>query len=437
MTRPIVAIVGRPNVGKSTLFNRLVGERRAIVDEVPGTTRDRLYGVTEWNGRPFTVVDTGGLTFEEAGEVEQRIVEQAQEAIARADLIVFMVDATAGPLAVEYDIADLLRQTNKPVLLAANKADNRQRSLEAVEFYQLGMGEPIPISTIHGTGTGDLLDRVVAEFPPGESEEEEAAMRLAVVGRPNVGKSSLLNALAGEDRTMVSEVPGTTRDVVDTLIDYKGTPVLLVDTAGIRRRGRVEQGVEKYSVLRAIHAVERSDVAALLLDASVGVTAQDSHVAGYVLEAAKGLVVVANKWDLVKKGSSTMQEYEREIRQALNFVHFAPVVFTSALTGQRVERVVDLALEIAAERDKRIPTAPLNAAMQEAYVKHPPPTARGKSLRLLYVTQAGVRPPTFVFFVNDPKMVHFSYSRYLENDIRARFGFQGTPIRLVFRARAE
>ncbi len=437
MPNPIVAIVGRPNVGKSTLFNRLVGERRAIVDDIPGTTRDRLYGTSEWNGRPFTLVDTGGLEFGPADEVSQGIISQAEEAIESADVILFLVDAREGPTAVDYDVADLLRRTDKPVLLVANKADNPERTFDVVEFYQLGMGEPIPVSSIHGYGTGDLLDEVVKGFPLGEEVEEEAGVRLAIVGRPNVGKSSLVNSLAGETRVMVSQIPGTTRDAVDTLIEYSGTQVLLVDTAGIRRRGRVEQGIEKYSVLRAIQAVERCDVAALVIDAVEGLTAQDTHVAGYILDAAKGMMVVVNKWDLLKKGPTTMVEYTRQLRQELRFLDYVPFLFTSALTGQRVTKILDTAMTIAKEREKRVPTPVLNDAMQEAFIKHSPPSGRGKTLKLLYVTQGGVNPPTFIFFVNDPRLVHFSYLRFLENEIRARFGFEGTPIRTIFKARSE
>ncbi len=438
MAKPIVAIVGRPNVGKSTLFNKLVGERRAIVDEAPGTTRDRIYGTVEWNGIPFTLVDTGGLEFEEIDEVGQGILSQAEEAIDRADVILFVVDAREGPSAVDYDVADLLRRTDKPVILVANKADNPERTFGAVEFYQLGMGEPITVSAIHGYGTGDLLDEVVRDFSKGAEEVEEAAdVRLAIVGRPNVGKSSLVNALAGETRVMVSQIPGTTRDAIDTLIRYKDKSILLVDTAGIRRRGRIERGIEKYSVLRAVSAVERSDVAALVIDAEEGVTAQDAHVASYVLDAAKGMMLVANKWDLVTKGPTTTTEYTRRIRLAFRFMDYVPLLFTSALTKQRVTKILDMALTIAEERKKRIPTSTINSAMQEAFVHHPPPAARGKPLKLLYVTQAGVEPPTFVFFVNDPKIVHFSYMRYLENEIRARFGFEGTPIRLIYKPRGE
>ncbi|MHB0868522.1 MAG: ribosome biogenesis GTPase Der [Chloroflexota bacterium] len=439
MAKPIVAIVGRPNVGKSTLFNKLVGERRAIVDEIPGTTRDRIYGTVEWNGIPFTLIDTGGLEFGDLGEVNEGIMGQAEEAIERADVILFVVDAMEGPSAVDYDVADLLRRTDRPVILVANKADNPQRTMNAVEFYQLGMGEPIAVSSIHGYGTGDLLDEVVRGFSKetAEAVEEVADVRLAIVGRPNVGKSSLVNALAGESRVMVSSVPGTTRDAIDTLIQYKEKSILLVDTAGIRRRGRIERGIEKYSVIRAVQAVERSDVAALVIDAEEGVTAQDAHVASYVLDAAKGMMLVANKWDLVKKGPTTTAEYTRTIRQAFRFMDYVPLVFTSALTKQRVTRILDMAVTIAEERKKRIPTSILNGAIQEAFVNHPPPSARGRALKLLYVTQAGVEPPTFVLFVNEPKLAHFSYVRYLENEIRARWGFEGTPIRIVLKPRSE
>lgn len=438
MPKPIVAIVGRPNVGKSTLFNRLVGERRAIVDETPGTTRDRIYGTVEWGGRTFTLVDTGGLELGPADEINQGIINQAEEAIERADVILFVVDAREGPTAVDFDVADLLRRTDKPVILVANKADNPERTLAAVDFYQLGMGEPMAVSSIHGYGTGDLLDEVVRGFArDGEEAEEDADLRLAIVGRPNVGKSSLVNALAGETRVMVSQVPGTTRDAIDTLIEYGGASILLVDTAGIRRRGRIERGIEKYSVLRAIQAVERCDVAALVIDAAEGLTAQDAHVAGYVLDAAKGMILVVNKWDLVKKGPITTIEYTKRIRRELRFMDHVPLLFTSAVTGQRVTKILDVAMAIAKEREKRVPTSVINDAMQEAFLKHPPPSARGKTLKLLYVTQAGIKPPTFIFFVNDPRLVHFSYMRFLENEIRARFGFEGTPIRTIFKPRSE
>jgi GTPase len=439
MARPIAAIIGRPNVGKSTLFNRLIGERRAIVHETPGTTRDRLYGIVEWNGRAFVLVDTGGIAFDEGGEINEGIVAQAMEAIDVADVILFVVDSIHGPTAVDFDVAELLRRTDKRVILVANKADNMERTMGAVDFYQLGMGEPVAVSGVHGHGVGDLLDQVVEDFERSgeEADDDEYDARVAIVGRPNVGKSSLLNALAGEPRSMVSEIPGTTRDALDTVVEYQGKSILLVDTAGIRRRGQIERGIEKYSVLRAVQALERSDVAILVIDADQGIAAQDTHVAGYVLEAGKGMVIAANKWDLVEKGPTVTADYTREIKRALQFADYAPVLFISALTGQRVTRVLDMALDIAREREKRIPTPVINAAMQEAYAGHPPPSARGKSLKLLYVTQAGIRPPTFVFFVNDPRLAHFSYTRYLENQIRARFGFDGTPIRLFFKARGE
>jgi GTPase len=385
------------------------------------------------------LVDTGGIAFEEDGEINRGIVGQAMEAIDLADVILFVVDSIAGPTAVDFDVADLLRRTDKPVILVASKADNPERTMGAVDFYQLGIGEPIAVSGIHGHGLGDLLDEVVEGFDRSgvEEGEDEFAARVAIVGRPNVGKSSLLNALAGETRSMVSQIPGTTRDALDTTIEYKGKSILLVDTAGMRRRGQIEPGIEKFSVLRAVQALERCDVAVLIIDAAQGIAAQDAHVAGYVLEAGKGMVIAANKWDLVEKGPTVTVEYTREIKRALKFADYAPVVFISALTGQRVTKVIDMALDIAREREKRIPTPVINSAMQEAYAGHPPPSARGKSLKLLYVTQAGIRPPTFVFFVNDPQLAHFSYTRYLENQIRARFGFEGTPIRLLFKARGE
>ncbi|HEX2922947.1 MAG TPA: ribosome biogenesis GTPase Der, partial [Chloroflexota bacterium] len=344
--------------------------------------------------------------------------------------------AREGPSAIDYDVAELLRRSDKPVILVANKADNPERMRNAVEYYQLGMGEPMAISSVHGHGTGDLLDEIVKDFPEGEAEEPGEEVRLAIVGRPNVGKSSLVNAIAGQSRSMVSDIPGTTRDVIDTVVQYLGKSILLVDTAGIRKRGKVEQGIEKYSVIRAVQAVERSDVAALIIDASEGLTAQDTHVAGYILDAAKGMMVVANKWDLVTKSPTIMQEYTVALRQALKFADYVPIIFTSALTKQRVPKLLDTALQIAQEREKRIPTAALNDAMQEAFVHHSPPVSRGRALKLLYVTQADVKPPTFVFFVNDPRLLHFSYQRYLENEIRSRWSFTGTPIRMVFKPRS-
>ena len=441
MARPIVAIVGRPNVGKSTLFNRLVGERRAIVEDIPGTTRDRLYGTTTWGGVDFTIVDTAGL--QEPSEIEasstveiaQMTREQARSAIDEADVIVFMVDTKAGMTAGDHEVADMLRRTDKPTILVANKVDNINRKDMAVEFYELGLGDPMAMSSYHGVGTSDLLDRIVENLPHFEEEPEIAGPKIAIVGRPNVGKSRLVNALIGEERSIVSDVPGTTRDSLDTHMEWNGRPLTLIDTAGIRRRGRIEQGIEHFSVLRSMRAIDRSDVVLLVVDSTEGFTAQDLHIAGYVEEQKKGIVVIVNKWDLIEKDSSTMDLYRDEAKRQLDFLPYAPLVFISAKFGQRVNRVLPTALEIAEQRERRIPTGQLNKVMKEAMDAHPPPSKPGRWLKLLYVTQADINPPTFVFFVNDPEMVHFSYQRYLENQFRAAFGFEGTPIKMVFRMR--
>ncbi len=433
--RPVVALVGRPNVGKSTLFNRLVGERVAIVEDVPGTTRDRLYGDAEWTGVPFVVVDTGGLADDPSSNMVAAIRSQAEVAMEEADVIVFLVDALDGLVAADEDVAGQLRLTKKPIVLAVNKADNPERRLNAVEFYSLGLGEPFPISAIHGTGTGDLLDQIVAQLPVTPEDEEDESVKIALVGRPNVGKSSLLNRLLGEQRSIVSDVPGTTRDAIDTQIRYSGQDITLIDTAGIRRRGKVEVGIEKYSVLRAMRAIQRADVSLLLTDGAEGITAQDAHVAGYIIEEGKSAVLIINKWDLVEKDSHTLNEYARKVRGALNFLDYVPVLFISALTGQRVNQVIPTALRVYEARFQRIPTAELNRLLQDAVAHHPPPTRSGQRLKFYYATQISVDPPRFVFFVNDHRLVHFTYERYLENLMRERYGFEGTPIKLIFRTR--
>ena len=437
MSKPIVAIVGRPNVGKSTLFNRVVGKRLAITHEVPGTTRDRLYAEAQWRGVEFIVVDTGGLNLVSTDELMAQVRAQAQVAIAEADVVLLLVDAQDGLTAGDEEVAQVLHRSAKPVLVAANKADNRALREAAVEFYSLGLGEPYPISALHGTGTGDLLDKVVAAFPVEEEEEELEAVKIAIVGRPNVGKSSLLNKILGQERSIVHEVPGTTRDAIDTQMEWEGQPVVLIDTAGIRRKGRIQRGVEKYSVLRALRAIDRADVVLLLIDAVEGVTAQDAHIAGYILEAAKSVVVVVNKWDLVEKDTYTMQAYLEHVRRALRFLDYVPVLFISALTGQRVDRVLPTALRVQEERLIRIPTAELNRILQEAIARHAPPSKAGKRLKFYYATQAAVDPPTFVFFVNDPRLVHFSYERYLENQLREHYSFLGTPLKFSFRKRGN
>ncbi|NWJ47494.1 MAG: ribosome biogenesis GTPase Der [Chloroflexi bacterium] len=452
MTKPLVAIVGRPNVGKSTFFNRVIGEKLAIVEDLPGTTRDRLYGDGEWNGRYFTLIDTGGLEFESEDEqkkesenkgvdsireIARQTRAQATVAIEEADVIVFMVDAKTGLTSTDRDIADILRRTKKPVLLAANRADSEERRQNSVEFYELGLGDPIPISSYHGTNTGDLLDAITENLPPIPETIEQAQIRIAIIGRPNVGKSRLLNSLLGQERVIVSDVPGTTRDAIDTEIIVGDKTVTLIDTAGIRRPGRIDIGVEKWSVMRTLRAINRSNVVLLVVDASEGITAQDAHIAGYALEESKGIVLVVNKWDKVEKDNTTMNQYVTKIREQLDFMSYVPMIFISAKFGQRVNKVLDAALTVAEERHKRIPTATLNKVMRDAIAAHSPATKPGKWLKLLYVTQVEVDPPTFVFSVNDAKQVHFSYQRYLENKIREAFGFEGTPLKMIFRGRDE
>jgi len=450
--KPIIALVGRPNVGKSTLFNRIVGRRQAIVEDLPGTTRDRIYADAEWNGVPFLLVDTGGIEALEKRDGKRQpladplatasagfileIREQAELAIEEADVLVLLVDAVDGLSAADEEVANLLRGSNKPVLLVANKADNEQRRLNAVEFYALGLGDPWPISAYHGTGTGDLLDAIVERLPEMEPEDEdEAILRIAIVGRPNVGKSSLLNALLGQERAIVSDISGTTRDAIDTHLSWDGEPVILVDTAGIRRKGRIERGIEKYSVLRALRAVGRAEVALLVLDATEGVTAQDAHIGGYILEEHRSLIIVVNKWDAIAKDTHTMAEYNKELRQELKFLDYVPVLYISALTRQRVNQVLPTALRVKEEREKRLPTGELNRLLQDAIAASPPKTFKGRRSRFYYVTQADVNPPTFVFFVNDPRAVHFTYMRYLENKIRERYPYEGTPIRLKLKGK--
>lgn len=448
MAKPIVALVGRPNVGKSTLFNRFIGERRAIVQNEPGTTRDRTYATAEWLGVEFTIVDTGGLMHDDelasgTSESETRIAretrEQAIAAIAEADVVVFMTDITSGgPTSGDHEIADILRRTDKPTILAVNKADSVKRREQVFDYFELGLGEPVAVSAYHGNGTGDLLDRIVEDLPEAEEEDEELeGPRIAIVGRPNVGKSRLLNSLLGQERAIVSDVAGTTRDSLDTQIYWEGKPVTLIDTAGIRRRGRVEQGIERISVMRSMRAIDRADVVLLLIDADEGFTSQDLHIAGYVEEQKKGLVVVINKWDLIEKDSSTMEEYRATAARELDFIAYAPIVFISAKTGQRVGQVVETALDVLDQREKRISTSALNKMLREAVDKHQPPSRPGKWVKFYYATQADVSPPTFIIFCNDPKQIHFTYRRYLENELRQAFGFEGTPLRISFRHRHE
>jgi len=446
VVKPIVAIVGRPNVGKSTLFNRLIGERRAIVQNEPGTTRDRVYGTAEWVGAEFTVIDTGGLRddSEIAADVEstetyiaQETRAQAKSAIAEADVIVFMVDITTGPTSGDLEIASILRRADKPTILAANKADSVGRREMLFEFFELGLGDPVGVSAYHGNGTGDLLDRVVESLPEAEEETITEGPRIAIVGRPNVGKSRLLNALLGQERAIVSDQPGTTRDSLDMELLWEDNPITLIDTAGIRRRGRVEHGIERISVMRSMRAIERADVVVLVIDAIEDFTAQDLHIAGYVEEQKKGLVVAVNKWDLVEKDSYTMDAYRKRAAVQLDFMPYAPLVFISAKQGLRVGQVIETALSVIKEREKRVSTAALNKVLKDAVSKHQPPSRPGKWLKFFYATQADTSPPTFIFFCNDPKQIHFSYRRYIENELREAFGFNGTPLRISFRSRRE
>jgi GTP-binding protein len=437
--KPLVALVGRPNVGKSTLFNRLVGERLAIVEDVPGTTRDRHYADVEWNGVVFTVVDTGGIVLDDVDELTSHVRTQAEVAMQEADVIVLLTDIMDGLTPPDIEIADILRRTSKPTILIVNKVDNLKRELNIHEFYALGLGDPLSISALKGMSTGELLDRVVEALPVmvPESDEDDRVLHIALVGRTNVGKSSLLNRLLGQERVIVSNIPGTTRDAIDTTIRYHGEEIVLIDTAGIRRRGRIEQGIEKYSVLRALKAISRADVVLLLIDGSQGVTAQDAHIAGYILDEAKSVIVLVNKWDLVEKDAHTMVEYEQRVRYELKFMDYVPMLFISALTGQRVSRILPMALKMRETRRARLSTAEINAVIRSATARRSPPTKWGKKLRIYYGTQAGTEPPTFVFFVNDERLVHFGYKRYLENQLRERFKFEGTPLRLIFRGHTE
>jgi GTP-binding protein len=450
MTRPIVALVGRPNVGKSTLFNRLAGERLAVVDERPGTTRDRIVAEAEWNGLAFDLVDTGGLDplaarrapplSVDSADYLDSIRQQAAVACAEADIILFIVAVTEGVSPAAGEVAEFLRRQGRrdrpSVFLVVNKCDTADRREQAAEFYRLGMGDPVPVSAVHGTGVGDLLDLLAAALPRHEVEEDPS-IRIAIVGRPNVGKSSLLNRLLGEERVIVSPIPGTTRDAIDTQLTVQGTRLTLIDTAGIRRRGRILPGVEKFSVLRTLKAIERSQVSLLLIDAVEGLTAQDAHIAGLIVEKRRGVVVLVNKWDLVAKDDRTMETYRARISAELPFLDFAPVLFISALTGQRTGQVLPLALQVQEESVRRVPTSQVNRVLQEASDSHPPPSRAGRPLKLYFGAQTRSAPPTFEIQVNDPSLVHFSYSRYLENALRKRFGFLGVPIQLRFVGRGE
>ena len=453
MPKPVVALVGRPNVGKSTLFNRLAEERLAVIDEVPGTTRDRLIAEADWAGYAFDIVDTGGIDPTAGGgkqplsigssEFIEQIRAQAEIAIREADAVIFVTDAESGVTPADHEIAQILRRSQverdgqpwPPVILAVNKAESESRRAQAFQFYELGIGEPYPISAIHGTGTGDMLDALVATFKEQGEEAEDESVKIAIVGKPNVGKSSLLNRLLGQERAIVSSIPGTTRDAIDTQLIYEDFPVTLIDTAGIRRRGRIEPGVEKYSVIRTMQAIERASVVLLLVDATTGLTAQDAHIAGFILDAWKSVVVIVNKWDAIPKDSYTMENFTQRIRQELNFLPYVPILFISAKTGQRVDQVLPMALRVQEERLVRLSTSQLNQILRRAQDQHPAPSRAGKQLKIYYGTQVRSDPPTFLLYVNNPKLAHFTYLRFLENRIREEYSFLGTPIRIVLRPR--
>ncbi|MCL4239658.1 MAG: ribosome biogenesis GTPase Der [Anaerolineae bacterium] len=455
MRKPLVALVGRPNVGKSSLFNRLVGMRKAVVSDVPGTTRDRIIDEADWNGVVFDVVDTGGLEVyqpkadgtqaispleEGSRQFVAEIRSQALLGIEEADVIVFVVDTLAGVTAADEEIATTLQRTDKPVLIAANKADHVGRFDHAFEFYGLGLGEVFAVSALHGTGTGDLLDAIVAALPFHTEEDldaEDDSIKIAIVGRPNVGKSSLLNKLLGEERAIVSPVAGTTRDAIDTRITWNEMPITLIDTAGIRRRGRIEPGIEKYSVLRAHKAIERADVVLLLLDATEGVTQQDAHIAGMINDAFRSVVIVVNKWDAIEKDTHTMTAFREAIARDLAFLSYAPVLFVSALSGQRIHSVLETALQVQEERLVRIPTGELNRIIREALLRHAPQTKQPRPLKIFVAQQVRVDPPTILLHVNDRDLLHFTYERYLENQIRRVYSFTGTPIRISVRERKD
>jgi GTP-binding protein len=438
LSKPVVAIVGRPNVGKSTLFNRLAGGLVAIVEDRPGVTRDRLYRDSEWLGRKFTIIDTGGIEFKnEQTSIPTQMKRQAEIAIEEADVIVFVLDSQLELTPDDEMIAHTLRRSGKPVVLAANKVENFANA-EFSDLYRLGLGEPIPISAVHGMNVGDLLDAVIAHFPEKEEEEYDPdIIKIAAIGRPNVGKSSLVNALLGEERVIVSNVPGTTRDAIDTAFEHEGKHYILIDTAGMRRKGRIEELTERYSVSRSLRAVDRCDVVLMLIDASEGVTEQDKKIAGYAHEGGKGIILVVNKWDLVEKDEKTMNRFEKDIREELGFMRYTPTLFVSAKTGQRVNRLIELVDFVAEQNSTRVTTATLNTLIREWVHLNPPATDKGRRLKIRYITQVGVKPPTFVCFVNDPELMHFSYKRYLENQIRQSFGFEGSPIRLVIRQKDE
>lgn len=439
MSKPIVAVVGRPNVGKSTLFNQIGKKRVSIVDDMPGVTRDRIYMDAEWLNHEFTIIDTGGIEFDESDHILRAMRSQAELAMEEADVILFLVDGRAGLTSSDEEVGRLLRRTKKPVILGVNKIDSFDREALIYDFYSLGLGDPIPISASNAMNLGDLLDAIVAAFPKESGDGVEPdEIAIAVVGRPNVGKSSLVNRLLGEERVIVSDVPGTTRDAIDTHFTRDDVKYLLIDTAGMRRKGKITLPVERYSVIRSLRAIDRAGVVLMVINAAEGILEQDAKIAGYVHESGKGVIIVVNKWDIFpEKNDKSTLRFTDDLREKLGFLQYAPVLYTSALTGQRVERVTELVKYVAEQQSMRIKTSVLNELIRDAVSVNPPPTKKGKQLKILFVTQVGIAPPTFIIFVNDPELMHFSYLRFIENRLRESFGFEGTPIRLVVRARKE
>lgn len=438
MSKPIVAIVGRPNVGKSTLFNQIGKKRVSIVDDMPGVTRDRIYLDAVWLDRAFTMIDTGGIEFEAEDQLLSSMRRQARIAMEEADVIVFVVDGRTGLTTTDTEVAKLLRTTKKPVILAVNKIDSPKQANDVYEFYHLGLGEPIPIAAANSLNLGDLLDAIVEAFPEhDETAGEHDEIAIAVIGRPNVGKSSLVNAVLGEERVIVSDIPGTTRDAIDTHFAKDDIKFTLIDTAGMRRKGRIDEDVERYSVMRSLRAVDRADVVLVVLNAAEGITDQDIKIAGYAHESGKGVILVVNKWDLYEKDEKSTLRFTENIRNKIAFLQYAPVIYTSALTKQRVHRVTDLVKYVADQQSMRIQTSTLNELIQDAIAVNPPPAHKGKPLKIFFMTQTGIQPPKFVIFVNNPELMHFSYLRFIENKLRETFGFEGAPLRIIPRSRNE
>lgn len=435
MANPTIAIVGRPNVGKSTIFNRIAGERISIVEDTPGVTRDRIYTTGEWLGREFSIIDTGGIDLGDEPFMDQ-IKHQAEIAIDEADVIIFVASGREGITDADELVVKILYRSNKPVILAVNKVDNPEMRNDIYEFYALGLGDPFPVSGSHGLGIGDVLDEAVKHFPNTSEEEDEDTIKFSLIGRPNVGKSSLINAILGEDRVIVSDIEGTTRDAIDTYFESEeGQKFLMIDTAGMRKRGKVYESTEKYSVMRAMRAIERSDIVLMVLNAEEGIREQDKRVAGYAHEAGRGIIIVVNKWDTVKKDTNTMRDFEAEIRDEFQYLDYAPIIFVSALTKQRLNKLPELIETVSMNQNLRIPSALLNDVVMDAVAINPTPTDKGKRLKIFYATQVAVKPPTFVIFVNEEELMHFSYARFLENQIRKAFTFEGTPIKIIPRRR--